>query len=191
MHRMEREQKDRWLVRLHTLQHDGWFPPNIDIHSWDHNRQADEIKAYVHYQFAVEFMQVPKKIWRMLPYGFSLDNPVETREAAVLEDHLKKELRRLSATKQLFNTKELIDHMMKVGKDAFRPEVTGSKEERLGNPEYPPGYLAYREFFCEWTARGCFLSPTGRMDLLGFMKKMDDNKKSAWWKDEVDVNFDP
>lgn len=137
-------------------------------------------------------MDVPKKIWGMLPYGFSLDNPVESRETAVLEDALKVELKHLSQNKRRkFNTEELIKHMKAFGSKALKPQVVGVKEARLGNPEYPPGYVAYREFLCEWTARGCFLSPSGRVELVLFMDEMERKKDRAWWKGVRELMFDP
>ncbi|KAF1851809.1 uncharacterized protein K460DRAFT_362555 [Cucurbitaria berberidis CBS 394.84] len=192
MRRLECEMKDNWLTRLQTLPHDNppWFR-EIPM-QWDQDRQANDIKVYVRYDHAVRFMDVPKKVWSTLPYGFSLDNPVGSQEALALEEHLKKELMRLSQDRsRVFNTKELVEHIVAVGKDAVKPVVVQDESARLGNPSFPPGYHAYRAFLCEWTARGCFMCPMGRTDLLGFMKRMEERKDKAWWKDERDVFFDP
>lgn len=190
MRRLEREVKDYWLVRLTMLPMDDWHDEIPE--DWDRNQQNDNIKVYVRYDDAVNFMEVPKTIWVMLPYEFSLVNPVMMKESKVLEDVLKEELKRLSVDRtKVFKTVELIEHLKSVGKGAFKPCVVGDKETRLGNPEYPPGYLAYREFLCEWTARGCFLSPTGRRDLTEFMDEMERKKDRAWWKDLRELMFDP
>ncbi|KAJ4369049.1 hypothetical protein N0V83_006132 [Neocucurbitaria cava] len=192
MRRMEREMKDNWLTRLQTLPHDDppWFREIPE--SWDQDRQANDIRVYVRYEHAVKFMEVSKKIWGELPYGFSLDNPVGSREAVALEECLNGELKRVSMERRrTFNTKELVEHMVRVGNEAVKPVVVEDESARLGNPIFPPGYQAYRQFLSEWTARGCFLSPLGRMDVLGFMKRMDEHKGKAWWKDERDVFFDP
>ncbi|CAO2651123.1 Nn.00g094200.m01.CDS01 [Neocucurbitaria sp. VM-36] len=192
MRRMEREIKDNWLTRLQTLLHDTppWFH-EIPA-EWDQDRQANDIKVYVRYDHAMRFMEVPKKIWSTLPYGFTLDNPVGSQEVLKLEECLKQELKRLSLDQnQTFNTKELVEHMVDVGRRAIRPVVVEDASARLGNPMFPPGYQAYRQFLSEWTARGCFLCPMGRMDLLGFMERMEEHKDRAWWKEERDVFFDP
>lgn len=81
--------------------------------------------------------------------------------------------------------------MLVFGKTAIKPIVVEDEKARLGNPIFPPGYQAYRDFLCEWTARGCFMCPMGQMDILGFMRQMDENKNRAWWKDEREVIFDP
>jgi hypothetical protein len=190
MRRLEKEVDSYWVVHLTTLPNDRWFD-TVPEH-WNHNQLKDKIKVYVRYVDVVRFMEVPKAIWRMLPYGFSLDNPVESREGVVLEDCLKRELKRLSMDRRrVFNTEELIAHMKAVGAKAFKPVVVGNKEARLGNPEYPPGYLRYREFLCEWTARGCFLSPSGRVELVVFMDRMKREKGKAWWGKERELMFDP
>ena len=190
MRRLEKEATEYWLVRLQSLPHSGWFP---DIPpDWDADRQARCIRVYVRYADAVAFMeQVPIKVWSMLPYGFRLDNPVESVEARALHDALKTALRALSISRKTFNTKEIMEHMLRVGKTALKPVVVQDASARLGNPVTPPGYEAYRDFLCEWTARGVFMCPVGRMDLLEFMHKMEVNAETAWWKDERDVFFDP
>lgn len=191
MRRLEKEDKDYWTARLMSLPSDRWF--RGDTEDWDHNQLKDKVKVYVRYDDAARFMeQTPKKVWKMLSYGFSLDNPVETKEAGMLEKALKAELKHLSLDRRrVFNTVELVTHMEEVGKKAFTPEVVGSKEARLGNPEYPPGYLAYRDFLCEWTARGCFLGPTGRVELVRFMDRMERGKNKALWAGDREVMFDP
>ena len=191
MRRLEKEASEFWLVRLQTLPHSGWFR---DIpQDWDTDRQVKEIRVHVRYDDAVAFMYVPKRVWAMLPYGFSLDNPVESCEALALEKCLKGELKRLSVERKLFNTKEILDHMANVGRGALKPVVVEDVSARLGNPVTPPGYEAYRDFLCEWTARGVLMCPMGRMPILEFLRNMDKegNKKRAWWKDVRDVFFDP
>ncbi|KAH8624368.1 hypothetical protein IG631_21107 [Alternaria alternata] len=191
MRRLEKEASEFWLVRLQTLPHSGWFR---DIpQDWDTDRQVKEIRVHVRYDDAVAFMHVPKRVWAMLPYGFSLDNPVESCEALALEKCLKGELKRLSVERKLFNTKEILDHMANVGRGVLKPVVVEDVSARLGNPVTPPGYEAYRDFLCEWTARGVLMCPMGRMPILEFLRNMDKegNKKKAWWKDVRDVFFDP
>ncbi len=146
---------------------------------------------YVHYDDAVRFMDVPRKVWAMLPYGFSLDNPVGSPEALALEEVLRKELKRLSIERRLFNTKEILDHMTAVGQSALELVVVQDVSARLGNPVTPPGYEAYRDFLCEWTARGVLVCPMGRMPILSFLENMEKDKSKAWWKEERDVFFDP
>ncbi|KAL6703292.1 hypothetical protein ACN47E_009999 [Coniothyrium glycines] len=191
MRRLEREVQDYWILRLQALQYDAWFSPHIDMHAWDANRQHSDVRVHVRPRDAVQFMRVPQAVWSMLPYGIRGDNPVHAKEARVLHACLETELEALASKKQLFNTEELVKHMKAVGEHAVKSRVVGSKADRLGNPEYPAGFLAYRDFLCEWTARGCFLSPVGRTELLEFMKKMDENKQRAWWKEEESVQFYP
>jgi hypothetical protein len=83
--------------------------------------------------------------------------------------------------------------MANVGRGALKPVVVEDVSARLGNPVTPPGYEAYRDFLCEWTARGVLMCPMGRMPILEFLRNMDKegNKKKAWWKDVRDVFFDP
>jgi hypothetical protein len=190
MRRTEKEGTDQWLVRLQTLPHSGWFHEIPE--SWDGDRQVRDVRLYVRYDDAVQFMDVPRKIWSMLPYGFSLDNPVGSAEAMALEECLWRELKRLSLDKTLvFNTKEMCDHMAEVGKKAVEPVVVEDVGARLGNPVFPPGFEAYRDFLCEWTARGVFECPIGRMPILNFLKEMEEKKNRAWWKEERDIFFDP
>jgi hypothetical protein len=193
MRRFEKESSDYWLVRLQTLPHSGWFreiPPDWDT-DWDTDRQVREIRVFVRHNDAVSFLeQVPRKVWAMLPYGFSRDNPVASAEAQVLEEVLKGELRQLSVSRRLFNTNEMLEHMLAVGKAALVPVVVQNASARLGNPVFLPGYEAYRDFLCEWAARGVFMCPIGRMEILGFMQQMERNRDKAWWKDERDVIFD-
>ncbi|KAG9185751.1 hypothetical protein G6011_07082 [Alternaria panax] len=191
MRRLEKEALEFWLVRLQTLPHGGWFREIPQ--DWDTDRQVKEIRVHVRYDDAVRFMDVPKRVWAMLPYGFSLDNPVGSAEALVLEECLRSELKRLAVERKLFNTKEILDHMANVGRNALKLVVVEDVGARLGNPVTPPGYEAYRDFLCEWSARGVFMCPMGRMSILEFLKNMekDKNKGKAWWKDVVDVFFDP
>jgi hypothetical protein len=189
MRRLEKEASEFWLVRLQTLPHSGWFREIPQ--DWDADRQVKEIKTHVRCDDAVKFMDVPRKVWAMLPYGFSLDNPVESPETLALEECLSGELKRLSVQRKLFNTKEILDHVAAVGRDALKPVVVQDASARLGNPVTPPGYEAYRDFLCEWTARGVLMCPMGRMSILEFLRNMDKNKEKAWWKDVGDVFFDP
>jgi hypothetical protein len=189
MRRLEKEATEYWLVRLQTLPYDEWAPKIPD--SWDTDRQVREIKTFVRYNDAVAFMDVPKKVWAMLPYGFSLDNPIGSDEALALEAVLRKELYRLSLSRELFNTKDILDHMAAVGRAALKPQVVQDVSKRLGNPVTPPGYTAYRDFLCEWTARGVLMCPMARIPLLEFLRLMDKKQGRAWWKDVSEVFFDP
>jgi len=145
MRRLEKEADSYWIVRLTTLPNDRWFGNRPE--PWNYNQLKDEIKVYVGYAHAVRFMQVPKTIWRMLPYGFSLDNPVESREGVALEECLKVELKRLSMDRRrVFNSEELIAHIKGIGAKAFKPVVVGNKEAWLGNPDIRRGIYAIGSF---------------------------------------------
>lgn len=186
---LEREAKDNWLMRLNCMVLDGWIR---ELPEGDHNAQEEKARTYVRHQDAVEFMQkVPMFVSSLLPYGFGADNPVDMKEGVALAKHLEAELQSLAQKRTIFSTRELIAHMEVVGKKAVKPVlVSKDKSERLGNPEFPPGYIDYRKFLCEWTARGCFLSPIGKMEVMSFMSRMG-KEKGAWWKDERAVWFDP
>jgi hypothetical protein len=60
----------------------------------------------------------------------------------------------LDVSKRKFHTEELIKHLQGVGKKRVKTCVVEEKAARLNIPVLPPGYVAYREFLCEWTARG-------------------------------------
>jgi hypothetical protein len=138
---------------------------------------------------AIEFMEnVPILVAGLLDWGFTLDNPANTKEHDLLKAHLVAELQCLEASRRRFHTEELIEHMQNIGKTAFEVVVVDDKEARLGNSVLPPGLKANREFLCEWTARGCFLTGTSRRDIVQFMKDMK-TKKGAWWKDVREVYF--
>jgi hypothetical protein len=138
---------------------------------------------------AVQFMEkVPLLVAGLLDWGFSLDNPENTPEGDVLKTCLIAELQSLEKSKHKFDTEELVAHMQKVGSEALSTIVVKDKHARLGNPVLPPGYVAYRDFLCEWTARGCFLAGDGRAEIVQFMKDMK-NRKGAWWKDVREVWF--
>jgi hypothetical protein len=44
------------------------------------------------------------------------------------------------------------------------------------------GYVSYREFLCEWTARGCWLAGGAGTEIVEFMRDVK-GKKGAWWRD--------
>jgi len=165
------------------------LPPHLDRPDADVEDIKKARTVVVHMPDAAQVMEaIPIFVAGLLDWGFSLDNPVRTAEGEALKKCLVDELSRLARSKRRFNTKELEEHMKKVGEGAFRPVVVGSKEERLGNPIFPPGYLAYREWLCTWTARACFYSPIGRSEIMRFMQKIA-MRKDVWWKDERDVWF--
>jgi hypothetical protein len=168
MRRLEQMQVD-WLTVLATAAMDGWVREPSEAVMKRGN--AQEIKSvqqvYVHLPDAIELMdRIPIYVAQLLHRVFSLDNPVNMREGEVLRECLVWELRRQAGTRRRWKTDDLIAHMKKVGAGVFTPVVVSSKkEDRLGNPVYPPGYEQYREFLCEWTARCCLLSPTARMEI--------------------------
>jgi hypothetical protein len=138
---------------------------------------------------AVQFMEaVPIFIAGLLDWGYSLDKPVGTAEGDALKKCLIGELRRLAKEKRKVHTDELEEHLLEVGKNAIKPVMVTEKGERLRNPIYPPGYEAYRDFLCEWTEKGCFLSLSGRRDVMQFMERMKE-KTNGWWKDIREVYF--
>ncbi|KAF1997948.1 hypothetical protein P154DRAFT_578477 [Amniculicola lignicola CBS 123094] len=117
-----------------------------------------------------------------LNWGYPGDNPIDFPESAALLAVLKRELHRLEQTGQLFLLNDLLDHMKDVGLKAFIPVVAGTEKERLGNPVYPPGYEAYREYLCEWTARAVFIGPQASTQLMAFLFKMREEPGKVWWK---------
>lgn len=156
---------------------------------------AQEIKSVqkvtIHFQEAVELIdKIPIYVAKMLPWGFSLDNPVNTVESYILKRKLVDELRRLAARRERWNTDDLIEHMKKVGAATVNPVIVSrNKENRLGNPIFPPGYERYKDFLCEWAARCCFLSATARAEIRRFMEDMEKFKRKAWCKDVREVFF--
>jgi hypothetical protein len=181
-----------WVTHLWGGEAVGWFPPLPPHLQHDRVDAKDIVKARtvrVKAREAVQFMEeVPLLVTGLLDWGFSLDNPNNTAEGDVLKDRIIAELQSLEKSGQKFYTEEMIAHMQKVGKDAVRTVVVKDKQARLGNPDMPPGYTAYQEFLCEWTARGCFLAGCGRNEIAQFMKDIK-NKKGAWWKDVREVWF--
>jgi hypothetical protein len=182
-----------WPTLLFNAEVDGWCAP-LPRHL-DHVRAdvSEIVKArvvHVRVNEAVQFMDaVPILIARLLHWGYSLDSPVETAVGEALKACLIKELQMLAKEKRKkVHTDELKEHLLEVGKKAVKPVVVADKGDRLGNPIYPSGYEAYRDFLCEWTAKGCFLSPSGRRDVVQFMERMKETTK-GWWKDVREVWF--
>ncbi|KAF2130743.1 hypothetical protein P153DRAFT_312662 [Dothidotthia symphoricarpi CBS 119687] len=191
-HRLIHEITD-WLWRMEQAELDGWCPA-LPPHLSDERANPADIKevrkVHVHMPDAVQVMEaVPIYVASLLNWGYSLDNPTNTKEADVLKACLVAELQRLASSKRKFNSTELVEHMKTVGERAFVPHVVSASDQRLGNPILPPGYVAYREFLCKWTALGCFLSPSGRTEVVGFMREMEKNKSHVWWKDVREVFF--
>jgi hypothetical protein len=182
-----------WPTLLFNAEVDGWCAP-LPQHL-DHDRAdvAEIVKARVvtvRVNDAIAFVDaVPIFIAKLLHWGYSLDSPVSTAEGEALRACLVKELQRLAKKKRKVHTDELKKHLLEVGKKAVNPVVVADKGERLGNPIYPPGYEAYRDFLCEWTAKGCFLSASGRRDVVQFMERMKKEKTKGWWKDVREVWF--
>jgi hypothetical protein len=141
-----------------------------------------EQQVYMHLPDAIELMdRISIYVAKLLPWGFSLDNPVNMREGEVLRECLVGDLRRQAGMRQRWKTDGLIAHLKEVGAGAFAPVILSpKKEERLGNPVCPPGYEQYRDFLCEWTVRCCFLSPMARMEILQFLREMEKKKGKAW-----------
>lgn len=188
---LERETLE-WIARLNALIPDGWLAlPEIPKFGGDSAKVLDFVKVHVHLPYATDFMEIPKYVWGLLPYGFKKDNPVNFTESAILEAALREELKALARSRRQFNTAQMIAHLKDVGDRAVRSVlVSRDKEERMGNPEFLPGFLDYRAFLCGWTARGCFLGRIGQMpywEIVGRMKR----EKGAWWGEERDVFFDP
>ncbi|KAF2829882.1 hypothetical protein CC86DRAFT_177091 [Ophiobolus disseminans] len=185
-HRLVLEVSD-WIFRLAACELDRWcapLPPHLERDDADVEDVKRARTVVVHMPDAARMTDaIPIFVAGVLDWGFSLDNPVNSAEGDVLKQCLLEELGRLARSGKRFNTKDLEEHMMKVGEAAVRPVVVEKKGERLGNPVFPPGFVAYREWLCTWTARACFYSPTGRGEILKFMQKMGARK------DERDVWF--
>ncbi|KAF2116524.1 hypothetical protein BDV96DRAFT_572301 [Lophiotrema nucula] len=157
------------------------------VHSRPGEVVKDRARTIVRYNDAVEFMQdVPNYAMAILDWNWERDNPTQFAESQVLHEHLKNELRRLAQSRQQFLSDDLIRHMLQVGRKAFKPYVVAEKEDRLDNPVFPPGYEAYRDFLCEWVARGCFLSQNSKADLMNFIWRMK-TEKGVWW---IGVNLE-
>lgn len=181
-----------WLTHLFSAEMEGWCAPLPERLQEVRADPKEVVKArtvYVRAREAEQLMQeVPIYVASLLDWGFSLDNPTKSKEAEVLRKYLVGELKRSEGSKRKFHTEELIEHMQEAGKKAFKAFVVEDKVARLGNPIFPPGYVAYREFLCEWTARGCFLTGGARREIVQSMKDMQ-TKKGAWWKDVREVWF--
>lgn len=182
---MTEEGQVNWAARLDTLMEQGYLPW-YKTDKLDPGTRLNIAVTWVRLNDARAFMK-DVAIWvaSLQPYGFSEDNPTLTEEAKALHKHLDTELVRLSQTQQRFNTTDFIEHMKAVGAQAFTPVVVEDKEARLKNPILPVGYEKYREFLCEWIARGCFLSQGAKLEIMQFVQKMR-NDKGAWWKDYRD-----
>jgi hypothetical protein len=165
---------------------EGWCAPLPEHLQGERADPKDVVKArtlYVRARQAEAFMRdVPIYVAGLLDWGFSLDNPDKSAEAAVLKQTLIAELHRLERSRRMWHTEELNEHMQDVGKKAFEAVVVKNREERLGNPVVPSGYVNYREFLCEWTARGCWLGGEARNEIREFMRDMKE-KQGAWWRD--------
>jgi hypothetical protein len=58
-------------------------------------------QVYVHLPDAIELMdRIPIYVAKLLHWGFSLDNPVNTREGELLRECLIRELRRQAGTRR-------------------------------------------------------------------------------------------
>ncbi|KAI8934658.1 hypothetical protein NX059_008349 [Plenodomus lindquistii] len=182
-----------WPVVLWAAERDAWcapLPRALEGEKADPNEVVRARVVCVRLEHAVQNMNaLPVFIAGLLDWGYSLDNPVNTAEGDALKAGLVEELRRLEREGRKFHTDELVRHMLGVGKDAVRSVVVKDVEERLGNPVLPPGFEEYRDFLCEWTARGCFMGPTGRKEVLVFMERMR-REKVGWWRDVRECWFD-
>lgn len=116
----------------------------------------------------------------LLPCGYTLDNPIYFPETGILHQCIRNELARLEAARPNFLLEELMMHLQAVGEKAFKPAVLGSAQERLGNPMFPAGYVMYREWFCAWAARACFMAPISRTEICKIAQNMR-TKKGVWW----------
>lgn len=148
----------------------------------DQNNGAEIAVTRVRYRDAVDFMQrfvIP--VARLLPWGYSTDNPVMFLESRWLVEHLKRELRRLEGVRRKFKLQGLIGYLNMVAAEAFKPVVVREERFNLGNPIFPPGYEMYRTYLCEWTARGCFLAPRVVKEHKEFVARMV-REQGVWWK---------
>ncbi|KAH9875199.1 hypothetical protein J1614_004689 [Plenodomus biglobosus] len=182
-----------WPVVLWAAEGDGWctaLPARLAGDMADPNEVVKARVVGIRVRDAVMVMDaLPVFIAGLLDWGFSLDNPVYTAEGDALKARLVAELGILAKSRRMFHTDELIAHLREVGRGALSAVVVQDVRERLGNPVLPPGFDEYRDFLCEWTARGCFMSPTGRKEVLMFMERMR-REKAGWWKDVRECWFD-
>jgi len=195
---LEIEVNDNWLVRLDCLIWANWMPDwprdSNGNDRLDHNKKKEYAATRVHYLEARMVMDAAIFVWGLVRYGFTVDNPVRMREGIELVETLKRELQRLAKDGKRYKLAELRKHMEIVGKRAVMPVlVSENKDERLGNPKYPPGFKDFRTFICEWTARACFYTELGSRELIEFMQKMKNttSTKDIWWRDDRRVFFDP
>ncbi|KAF2847776.1 hypothetical protein T440DRAFT_188314 [Plenodomus tracheiphilus IPT5] len=183
-----------WPVMLWAAEGDGWcsaLPARLEGEKADPNEVVWARVVSIHLQDAIMVMEaLPVFIAVLLDWGYSLDNPVQTAEGDVLKARLVAELEDLARSGRKVHTDELVAHLREVGRQAVRPVGVGDVRERLGSPVLPSEFEVYRDFLCEWTARGCFMGPTGRKEVLLFMERMRKEEKAGWWKEVRECWFD-
>lgn len=175
-----------WPVMLWAAEGDGWcaaLPVRLAGDHADPNEVVLARVVRVRAKEAVGLIEaLPVFVARLLDWGYSLDNPVQMAEGVVLKTRLVAELWELERKGRKFHSVGLVGYLREVGRGAVSPVVVGDEGERLRNPVLPPGYEEYRDFLCEWAARACFMSPTGRREVLEFMDRMG-REKAGWWRD--------
>lgn len=122
----------------------------------------------------------------LLPWGYSVDNPVAFKESKTVVKVVKWELWDLGREKHAYTLKQLTEKLEHRALTAFVPVVM-PEQWRLGNPTVPPGFEMFRKYFCEWVARGCFLAPAIVKEHKEFVKRMG-TERGVWWKGHEFLN---
>jgi hypothetical protein len=154
----------------------------IDPYPEGENDDAERAVTTVRYWDVVDFLEnfvIP--VASMLPWGYTTDNPMMFPESQYLLQHIKNELRFLESIRRPFKLQPLIEYLESKAENAFKAVVVREQRYNLGNPIFPPGYERYRNYLCEWAARGCFLAPITVKEHKKFMLRMS-REHGVWWK---------
>lgn len=117
----------------------------------------------------------------LLSCGYRVHNSITYPETDLMHQCLMAELVRPEQLGQVILLESLTGHMQEVEKKAFKPMVAVEEADRLGNPMFPAAYESYRECFCEWVARACFMSSIAKREIFQIVLAMK-TKKGVWRK---------
>lgn len=107
----------------------------------------------------------------IFPYGHTMDNPVWFKESKALHDALVQQIQALA------RHKVSLEHILKALQTAAEGAVKPVRRNdgALGNQEFPPNFVRYRDRLVPRLARGCFLTPAR---LHGLQKKIEVDRRT-------------
>ncbi|KAF2655783.1 hypothetical protein K491DRAFT_778468 [Lophiostoma macrostomum CBS 122681] len=205
---MEKKMSNRDFNTYLSMAMYSEYIPHFDV---SQNNGIDIAKTQVRAKDAIQFIEkfaIP--VYKLMPYGYSTDNPVTFPESDWLLKAIKHELQSLESGKQAWTLPSLTRHFELVTgfekEVEFVPDpafpnrkqmkrvrneqqwrnsigkcVIDDKQFNLGNPIVPPGYDVYRKYLCGWTAKGCFLAPDMMVKHYEFVARLG-RENRVWWK---------